>query len=225
MIKFILLLIPQFAMALTLNPAPFPIFLRAGFSTVLEFEDTPTKVVLGDSQSFQVEKLDHSLVVKTRASYATSNMFVYFKTKEPKLFILTASEENEPTYYKKFELLVPPKPIIQNTQALSLKREMKLISAQFTPKKDFLTVEIEVSADSKSKIIPQWDKVRLSHNKNTIAPYKLWAERKEIQKDSRTKARFIFNKPNLGQKLNDVKLIVPVAGSKALTVNLSGRLR
>lgn len=52
------LLIPSLATATTLNPAPFPIFLKSGFSSVVEFDDAPTRVVLGDGQSFQVEKLD-----------------------------------------------------------------------------------------------------------------------------------------------------------------------
>src|SRR5476651_1017859 len=81
---------------------PFPVFLKAGFSSVLEFEEVPVRVVLGDGQSFQVEKVERSLVVRTLSPYAASNMFVYFKDTAPRLFVLTASEDANPTYYKKF---------------------------------------------------------------------------------------------------------------------------
>ena len=73
---------------------PFPVFLRQGFSSVLEFEEAPTRVVLGDTQNFQVEKLDKSLILKTLVPYATTNMFAYFREKDPKIFILTASEDD-----------------------------------------------------------------------------------------------------------------------------------
>ena len=34
---------------------PFPVFLKVGYSSILEFEETPQQVVLGDSKSFQIE--------------------------------------------------------------------------------------------------------------------------------------------------------------------------
>ncbi len=221
MIKYLILLFPQLLMAAT--PMTFPVFLRAGFSTVLEFEESPTRVVLGDTQSFQVEKLDRSVVVKTLVSYATSNMFVYFKTKEPKLFVLTASEDAEPTYYKKFEpLVLPTKPVIPKAQRVN-EKGVKLRSLIYSPKKDFLTVEVDISADQHDRVLPRWDKVRLVRNNTAIVPYKLWSERKEVQKDSSTKARFIFSKPNLPKNLAGTHLVIPLLGSTAsLTLNLSG---
>src|SRR3546814_6334164 len=56
---------------------------------------------------FQLEKLNRSIVVKPLAEYATTNMFVYFKGKRARLFILNASEEAEPTYFKRFSDLGP----------------------------------------------------------------------------------------------------------------------
>lgn len=223
MIKCLLLLLPQIVFAAA--PLTFPVFLREGFSTVLEFEEQPTKVVLGDSQSFQVEKLDKSIVIKTLVPYATSNMFVYFKEKDTRLFVLTASEDAEPTYYKKFESIVPPKkPVASATK--SLKRGMSLKSAKFSPKKDFLTVEVLISADSTQRILPNWGKARLIYGKSAISPNKLWSERKEVQKDSSVFARFIFNKPNLSASLNDTKLVLPIDGSTVpLTASVAGRVR
>ena len=106
---FTLLLFPMLAFAAA-PPTPFPVFLKSGFSSVLDFEEAPTRVVLGDAQSFQVEKFERSLVVRALTPYASSNMFVYFRSAEPRLFVLTASEDAEPTYYKKFEEPLAPKP-------------------------------------------------------------------------------------------------------------------
>jgi hypothetical protein len=77
------------------SPAPLPIFLKMGFSSVLEFSEAPSRVVLGDNQGFKVERLDESIVIKTLVPYANTNMFVYFRAQEPQLFVLTASEEAE----------------------------------------------------------------------------------------------------------------------------------
>lgn len=204
--------------------APFPIFLRAGFSTVLEFEEAPTRVVIGDTQNFQIEKLDKSLVVKTLAPFATTNMFVYFKGKETKVFIITASEDAEPTYYRKFaEVVLPPQPKVAKTSAVIVvpKRGLKVISAKFDAKKDYLTVEVNISANSNAGLRPNWELVRLSEGTKSITPMKLWSERKEVQKDSQIRARFIFVKPNVARNLKGVSLVVPVIGEpSALKVSL-----
>lgn len=212
-------------------PAPFPVFLRQGFSSVLEFPEAPSRVVLGDSESFQVERLDRSLVVKTLTNYATSNLFVYFQEAEPRLFILTASEDAEPTYFKRFD---PPfKPVPQEPRgattkrsAVPSKRELKVTDTLFDDKKDYFTVEVAISADSRAPIHPNWELVRLTFNGKALKSYRLWAERKEIQKDSTVHARFIFVKPNIPRDMKGVTLVVPVIGeAKAFSLSLGGKTR
>lgn len=213
------------------NPAPFPVFLRQGFSSVLEFPEAPTRVVLGDSESFQVERLDRSLVVKTLTNYATSNLFVYFQEAEPRLFILTASEDAEPTYYKRFD--PPLKPVQQEPRGASTKRsavpskrETKVIDTLFDEKKDYFTVEISIAADSHASIHPNWELIRLTFNGKPIKPFRLWSERKDIQKDSSARARFIFVKPNIPRDLKGVTLVVPLIGDpKAFSLSLGGQKR
>ncbi|MBX9766221.1 MAG: hypothetical protein K2X47_03030 [Bdellovibrionales bacterium] len=194
--------------------APFPVFLKQGFSSILDFEESPTKVVIGDKQSFQIEKLDKSLVLRCLTPYATTNLFVYFKTKDPRVFVVTASEDAEPTYYKKFtdiKLVLPPKPLSE-TRLQRSSRTLKVISKDFSPRKDYLTINFEVGADSKNTIRPNWDLVRLVKGNQTIAPSKLWSARREVQKESTVKARLIFVKPNLTTGLQGVTLVVPIFG-------------
>lgn len=214
-LAFITLLLPIIEIAQAAPPVPFPIFLRAGFSTVLEFDDAPTKVVLGDPNSFHLEKLDKALVLQTLAPYATTNMFVYFKKPEPRLFVVTASEDAEPTYYRKFE--TPPPPTVTTASPIvsprNYQRSTRLLKAQFDSQKDYLTLEILITADSTAPIKPNWDLVRLVYNGNAQVPIKLWSERKDVQKDSQVKSRFIFAKPNVPRTLSDVSLLVPIQGS------------
>ena len=227
------LIAPSLALA-SLTPtqqaAPMPVFLRLGFSSVLEFEDAPTRVVLGDSQAFQVERLDKSLVLRTLVAYATSNMFAYFKEAPPKLFVLTASEEAEPTYFRKIEvpkaLLAPPQPT-QRAGIVAVKAGVsQIVSAIFDPKKDYLTVETKLCADSNGILRPNWNLIRLRYQTGVIVPFKLWAERKEIQKDATVRARFIFAKPNIPRDLTDVALIVPIEGQVTpLSLNLKRSAR
>lgn len=209
------LLLPIIESAQGAPPLPFPIFLRAGFSTVLEFDDAPTKVVLGDPNSFHLEKLDKSLVLQTLSPYATTNMFVYFKKREPRLFVVTASEDAEPTYYRKFETPTPPVPQAASpiVPPRNYRRSTNLLTAQFDSQKDYLTVEIVITADATAAIKPNWDLVRLVYNGNAQVPIKLWSERKDVQKDSQVKSRFIFAKPNVPRSLRDVSLLVPIQGS------------
>ena len=214
----------------TPQSAPFPVFLRLGFSSVLEFEEAPNRVVLGDSQAFQVERLDKSLVLRTLIAYATTNMFVYFKEATPKVFVLTASEEAEPTYFRRIEipkeLQAPPKQAPRLAAPVSKPGVSLVVSATFDPKKDYLTVETRLSSDSSQILRPNWDLIRLRYPSGTIVPFKLWAERKEVQKDSSIRARFIFAKPNIPRDLANVALIVPIEGQVSpLTLDLKRGVR
>lgn len=225
------LLIPMLAIAALPQPAPFPIFLRLGFSSVLEFEEVPTQVVLGDSQAFQVERLNQSLIIRTLAAYATTNMFVYFKDIPPKLFVITASEEAEPTYFRKIEAIKAPTPapskVVVRAAQLPAKAPVSAVEASsFDPKKDYLVVELKLAADSSKVLRPNWELVRLRYLTQTIAPFKLWSERKEIQKDSQIRVRLIFAKPNIPLDLTDTVLIVPMDGElNPISLSLKGTLR
>lgn len=209
-------------------PTPFPVFLKTGFSCILEFAEAPTRVVLGDSQGFQVERLERSLVVRAVVPYGTSNMFVYFRAEPPRLFVLTSSEDAEPTYYKSFESQVLKRKELEpgNVGLVTYPSPAgtKLLSTQFDEKKDYLTVEILIGADSKEPLRPKWEWARMTYNRAAISPDKVWAERKEIQKDSHVRARFIFTKPNVPRNLQGAGLVIPLQGQAyPLRVSLSKR--
>ena len=234
--KVMFVLWPVAAAAGTLPPTPFPVFLKAGFSSVLEFEEAPIRVVIGDGQSFQVEKVDHSLVVRTLAPYAASNMFVYFKNSDPRMFVLSASEDAVPTYYKKFEKEVVPKPVptvaTDPKVHLGVKIEpqigyrVDIVHSDFDSKKDYLTMECVLTSFSKEVLKPVWNLVRLTYQNKALSPTTLWAERQEVQKDSKIKFRLIFAKPNLPRNQGGVNLVVPLLGQPTainVAVNPSGK--
>jgi hypothetical protein len=226
----LLLIIPTLAFADS-QPISFPVFLKQGFSSVLDFEEEPTKVVLGDGQFFQIERLEKSLVVRTLTPYAVTNLFVYFKNSPTRLFVLSASEDAEPTYYKKFEnpKILPTTGTPSSTKTKStgpLQPGLKLTKVTFDSKKDYLTVEASISADSTKPLIPIWDSARLSFNGRYCAPMKLWAERTQVQKDSVVKARFVFAKPNIPKDLKTVSLVIPLKGStESMKAALGGTTR
>lgn len=207
------------------SPTSFPLFLRQGFSCVLEFDSAPKRVVIGDLQSFQVEKMEKSLVVRSLVAYASSNMFVYFETGDPRLFVLTASEDAEPTLFQKFESIkLPEKKVeVPKVSAKAIQEGIQLTSAKFNAQKDYLTVDARITAGSSGVIKPNWDLVRLKGGEVTVAPIKIWAERKEIQRDASLKVRFIFAKPNVRKDLKAVKLILPLHGrTTPFSLNLGG---
>lgn len=227
MIRLILIafLTPFSTSATEVADAPVPIFLQSGYSTILEFDEAPAQVVLGDTQSFQVEKLNNSVVIRPLIDEATSNMFIYFKKQDPRLFILSVSEEAKPTLYKKF---VSMKALakVRERKPVRYKRATRLVKALFNEQKDYLTLEIAMSADSSASITPIWDKTRLAHKDKTIKPETVWAERQVVQKDSQVLARFIFKRPDVPRTLKDTRLLIPLKGYKNpvyLTLNKGKR--
>jgi len=204
---------------------PYPIFLKLGFSSILEFDSNPTKVVLGDSSNFQVEKLDGSLVVRTLTPNGVSNMFVYLKSGEVKVFTLTASDDATPTHFSLFKKTAPPSalPTNKETHAFSYKKGTKLLLAKFDNKKDFLTVEISMTADSQESISPRWDWVELHHKMEVFKAKTIWAERQVVQKDSTIKARFVFLRPNISKNFAESYLQIPIKGyASPIRINLKG---
>jgi len=221
--SFLFLSIPAEA---SQSPTSFPLFLRQGFSCVLEFDSVPKRVVIGDLQSFQVEKMEKSIVVRSLAAYASSNMFVYFETGDPRLFVLTASEDAQPTLFQKFESMKLPEKKAEAPKVLSRPglEGIQLTSARFNAQKDYLTVDARITAGSGGAIKPSWDLVRLRSGDVSVAPIKCWAERKEVQRDASLKARFIFAKPNVRKDLTDVKLVLPIQGrTTPFSLNLGGK--
>ncbi|MBL7716631.1 MAG: hypothetical protein JNL01_14295 [Bdellovibrionales bacterium] len=222
---FLLTLFSLNASAATQVPsAPFPIFLKSGYSTVLEFEEMPSRVVLGDGQAFQVERLERSIIIKTLTPYASTNMFVYFRSGETKLFVLTASEDAQPTYYKKFETqLKMPESTSEGVQPKRFTRSSRVRLVQFDTKKDYLTIEAEIMADANEIIRPNWALVRLKQGSKITTPVKLWSERKDIQKDSSVKSRFVFAKPNVTRSLEGAFLVIPLANdTRTISLPLKG---
>lgn len=231
--NWLIIIFSQMTFAANATPTAFPVFLKEGFSSILEFDESPTQVVLGDQNLFLVERLGKSLVLKPLVPYATTNMFVYFKTKDTKLFILTASEEADPTFYKKFDsaLAVETKTTTaeaskQNIVVSNYPKGIRITSSSYDMKKDYLTVDFIVSADSTNKVSPSWDLIRLKYKDKMISPSKLWSERREAQRDSRIKARLIFTKPNVPADLKDVSIVVPSkTDSKPFTEKLKAGRR
>ena len=222
--KFLTIVLAQVALAANATPTTFPVFLKEGFSSILEFEEAPSQVVLGDQNLFLVEKLNRSIVIKPLSPYATTNMFVYFKSKETKLFLLTASEEAEPTYYKKFDDEIK-KSLDAGKVAVPVKysKGLHLKSSDYDSKKDYLTIDFIIAADSSGKLSPSWDLIRIKHKDRIVNPTKVWSERREAQRDSFVKARLIFTKPNIPADFKNVSIIVPIKGiSKPFTGELKG---
>lgn len=195
---------------------PFPVFLKMGYSSILDFEEAPQKVVLGDSKSFQIEKLNNSVVLRPLVDETMSNMFVYFKNQRPRLFILTVSEEVNPTVYKKFSPVMPKakikKPLTQ--RKVQSRQSIQVTKVTFDKKKDFLTIELKISSSSRSSLAPDWDKTRLVYKKQLIKPNKLWAERQTVQKDSQVSSRFIFQRPDIPRDLKATELVIPLKNQK-----------
>lgn len=212
--KLLFLFLSQITFAANLDPTSFPIFLRMGFSSIIEFSEMPQRVVIGDSQGFQIEKLEKSLVLRTLVPYATTNMFVYFKDAPPQIFSLTADEDANPTVYRKFEVLKPVKTsLVAPIKATSkLKKGVFLGSAFWDKAKDYLTIDGHINANQESSISPKWEMIRLVDGDKRISPYKVWSERQEVQKDSTVKFRFIFLRPNINKEFKRNFIIIPLQG-------------
>ena len=225
------LLFSNLAIAVNLPPISSPIFLKEGFSSILQFDEAPREVVLGDQKAFFVQKLSDSLVIKPLMPNAVSDMFVYFPDEPPRLFVLTANNHNAPTFFKEFTSIhAPPtgfmrpkfgRSRIAPARALRVYRQMlRVLSAKFSSKKSYLTISAVITANRFRRLKPEWKSVHLEYQGRIILPKKLWSERREIEKDSSIRCRFIFLKPNLSRSMRLVNLVIPLSDKHSLTARL-----
>lgn len=222
-----ILLLPVITQAAPPSPVPAPVFLKAGFSSILEFDERPTEVVLGDSSAFQVERLNMSVIIRPLVNAASTNLFVYFRKHAARLFILTAADEVQPSYHQSFSLDLPRATNAKAPSPKTPRAQARLwAKGSFTPKKDFFTVTIELTASQSAALQPDWASIQIEHSGKTIKPKKVWAERNRVARDSTVEARLTFERPDLPSNLTLVSLIVPMNdGSPALKANLSGGKR
>lgn len=201
------------------TPVPLPIFLKEGFTTVLEFDEPAVQVVLGDQGQFQVERVGKAIAIRPLSSYALTNLFVYFKKSGPRLFILNASEEAEPLHYKRFNSLTSEskKSLVFEKPRIRARRIM-LVKSEFSRGNDFLTLNLVVSADSQSKLSPNWSAIDLIYNGKRIRPIKVWSSRREVQRDSQVQAQLNFVQPNVPTSLKNTTLAVPLLNEQKVIV-------
>jgi hypothetical protein len=214
--------------ALAREPLSTPVFLKFGFSTVVEFEETPTEIVIGNSQLFQIEQLRKSLVIRPTTKSASTNAFVYFKKAVPRLLILTASDETKPNYYRLVEESYLPKTTVPLKAASPRNKKqtsavgMRVGRIEFRVPHDYLTVDVTITANSSREISPRWDLARLNFRGRHLVPSKVWSARRTVSRDSTVKARFIFTKPDIPGNLSGVSLKLPQNTGEALVLNLGG---
>lgn len=206
------------------SPAITPVFVKPGFSSVLEFSAIPTQAVIGDANLFQIERLEKSLVIKTLVLEGQSNLLVYFQSGPPKSFILTASEKAEPTFYKKIgaSSLLPQRARSNTTNRIY--KATQVISKSFDAKKDYLSVEYILVSSSRSKSRPDWENVHLRMKNRKTLPYSTWSERKEVQRDTSVRAKVVFQTPDVPRDLVGVSLVVPMLDGLPVEFKLGGKL-
>ncbi len=206
------------------QPMTTPIFVKPGFSSVLEFPSTPTQAVIGDANLFQIERLNRSLVIKSLVLEGQSNLLVYFQSGPPKSFILTASEKSEPTFYKKIGVSVIASPRTRGVAERNY-RATQVISKSFDAKKDYLTIEYILVSASGSKAKPDWENIYLKMKDKKTRSHSSWSERKEVQRDTSVRAKVVFQTPDVPRSLAGVSLVLPMLeGGSPIEFKLGGKL-
>jgi hypothetical protein len=192
------------------------VYLSLGRSTVLSFDDKPTKVVLGNSNYFNVEFIGNDLTIQPLSNVET-NLFVYTQKQSKYGFILkpgTSSLYSDIVYvrWKKSPSLVsktenkivsrslkkPPKVV------LSIKRlEFQLIKISILENEKTYLFDFEIRNSSKGNIALNSSDVYLQQNRKRFLEQKLVLEKDQI---------------NSGEKLR-ARIIAKLDSSKSLSIN------
>ena len=229
--KYLLFIIVISTPALAARPiVAYPLFLKKGYSGVVNFTESPARVVLGDSKLFQIERLKSSLIIRPLFEEATSNLFVFFKTADPKLFLLSAKKDADPNFYLDFDYPVRATPVGQYETKPKLFTHssagvgFRVIEKNFSDKRDYLLLKVGIRNNDYSLLNPIWDASRLKYKGKFFAPSKVWAERKSIFKSSEVRATFEFTRPGVLESMEGVELVIPLSDSFPLNFPLKSSI-
>lgn len=201
--------------------APLPVFLKFGFSSVLDFESSPKRVVIGDPLNFQVERAGNSIVMRPLATSAVTNLFVYFEKGEPRQFVLTASEDAEPSMYRKIEReavlpVVASKPKTQSAKAPLRAKYRKVSPTEFE-------VSLVISGNSARLIDPSWPKIFLQIGGSKKKPIKIWAADRLIRPKNSVAVKLSFEGEVSASALKDANVVVPTKSGNQLNFFLEAK--
>ena len=178
-----LLLIPFFAKAnsSTIN-------VRPGLSSVVCFTKSPDSIAIGDGRFFQAQKIGSNLLLRSTAQDKETNLLIFSggglstSYKLQSNLILPHSESVDCD--KKPEPFKPVKPavalrVLSTVKKAGLKAEL-IRKAWESPKRDYFTIRVRISNQSKTSWIPDWSKIQLRQGSKANSHSGLSSERREI---------------------------------------------
>ena len=200
--------------------------INENLSTIVEFNQEPEALVIGNKKAFHVEKLQKRLVINsTLKAPQNSNLFVLFKGEKMAFLYLISNPGLSHNDFVKIDypkVTLAKKPIKIKKKRIKKKRKrstwgkihIKAYRAVFSHKKDYLEIRLKISNGLKHRITPALSFTTIKSGKKYITPDKVFSERKTIASGSYTYVKLIFLRPDLPGKEKRFQINIPIKETK-----------
>ena len=181
------------------------VFLKLGRSTVLRFREKPKKIVLGNSNYFNIEFVENDLTIQPLQSGVTTNLFVY-GTYHLYAFNLKSTFGNyyddllkvrwkSPRIYKKKKRKVKNSKVKKVSKTLEIPGKLKIeLKSVLQNKRLGMTIlDFEVVSLQKSNLKTKDIEVILTRKKKSLVDQKFVFETDEIKQGKGARLRVLLS--------------------------------
>lgn len=150
-----------------------PIYVEAGFSTVLKFDSRPERGLIGDQDGFKVEYLKNVVAIKPLLLSGRTNLFLFTKEGQFNFQLIAARGRHDNVVYVRPKLEKPPPSQPTENHRISIPLEAmrtRKISKSVSHASTKLTVESVATPPSGSVLIIRFTLSRASPVKKSINP-------------------------------------------------------
>lgn len=225
--------------ALAINSFAETIYLKPGRSSVIQFNEAPVGIILGNPKAFQAERYGSNLVLRSNVASASTNLFVLFKKSDLKSFDLHCDPELKQTSVLKVDYpeLVQTsntdtfKPIQQTMpkdDILKLPRNqlfLRVMSASWTKHKDYLNITVRITNTHDHRKTLGWKYASLKKGDKFIVPAAVRARRAEVAPNEQIYTKLEYKRPDVPADLKDIKLVLPVKDSDRIEISMEGIIK
>jgi len=200
--------------------------IHPGQSTLFCLDKTPDDAVLTGAKFFEMMRAGPHLILTSFKELQKTTLMLFFG-KEAKIYEIS-SNSILPHALKyncdKKEASLPKTVKTSPKKRVVPSLGVSILSVNWTnARKDYLTLYLQISNDSRGVLIPEWNKVTLKQDGKVVKFHRMKAQRQEIPAGASIKVSLDFKTPSLDQT-KAAYLIIPSNKSEMLALLKKGTL-
>lgn len=196
------------------------VYTAPGYTTLIELPTKPTRVVVGDQNSFKIEFVGKNLAVKPLAENIRTNLFIFTKDKQFQCTLISGP-------VSKLQYLVRLNNKTAQIKNITLTRKRKQVHLRLHQYKRFngsrrREIKFEIQNRRKEAITVNPKHFNIRANKKLLPISSIYIDKFDIPPGESVSAKIVFIKGNSKHK-ESIQFIISLNDNELLTYPFVGR--